>query len=235
MIQDQDIFLFYILYLYTYNPILTNRRWYWYYIECKWINYIYSTSSLPTSSTLYNFRAAAYGKLEQHDLSIQDCRKAVSIDPHYSKAYGRMGWVPGPESQVVGQDFRRRFGLCRAYTVGRSAIGRITVWGQTIWKPKYTSFGLKWTRLMLMYLVFVIYMVGRWQSNGRMGTWTFAHNGTARNYGSKSLSLHIYSVNPFCSLLLLQPGLILSKSLCRSRRCVYEGTWIGARQWKLSE
>lgn len=36
-------------------------------------------------------RAAAYCRLEQYDLAIQDCRTALSIDPKYSKAYGRMG------------------------------------------------------------------------------------------------------------------------------------------------
>lgn len=37
--------------------------------------------------------AAAYGKLDQHDLTIQDCRIALALDPQYAKAYARMGWV----------------------------------------------------------------------------------------------------------------------------------------------
>jgi len=36
-------------------------------------------------------RAAAYCKLDQYDLAIQDCRTALALDPGYSKAYGRMG------------------------------------------------------------------------------------------------------------------------------------------------
>ncbi|CAJ0960054.1 unnamed protein product, partial [Mesorhabditis belari] len=36
-------------------------------------------------------RAAAYCRLEQYDLAIQDCRTAIALDPNYSKAYGRMG------------------------------------------------------------------------------------------------------------------------------------------------
>jgi len=36
-------------------------------------------------------RAAAYCKLEQFDLAIQDCRTALALDASYSKAYGRMG------------------------------------------------------------------------------------------------------------------------------------------------
>uniref|UniRef100_A0A915PVY7 SGTA homodimerisation domain-containing protein n=1 Tax=Setaria digitata TaxID=48799 RepID=A0A915PVY7_9BILA len=36
-------------------------------------------------------KAAAYCRLEQYDLAIQDCRAALALDPKYSKAYGRMG------------------------------------------------------------------------------------------------------------------------------------------------
>ncbi|KAF7639444.1 hypothetical protein Mgra_00001120 [Meloidogyne graminicola] len=36
-------------------------------------------------------RAAAYCRLEQYDLAIQDCRTALALDPNYAKAYGRMG------------------------------------------------------------------------------------------------------------------------------------------------
>ncbi|CAI5443324.1 unnamed protein product [Caenorhabditis angaria] len=36
-------------------------------------------------------RAAAYCRLEQYDLAIQDCRTALALDSNYSKAWGRMG------------------------------------------------------------------------------------------------------------------------------------------------
>ncbi|KAL3994252.1 Tetratricopeptide repeat family protein [Acanthocheilonema viteae] len=36
-------------------------------------------------------RAAAYCRLEQYDMAVQDCRTALALDPKYSKAYGRMG------------------------------------------------------------------------------------------------------------------------------------------------
>jgi len=36
-------------------------------------------------------RAAAYCRMEQYDLAIQDCRTALALDPQYGKAYGRMG------------------------------------------------------------------------------------------------------------------------------------------------
>lgn len=36
-------------------------------------------------------RAAAYCRLEQYDLAIQDCRTALALDEKYAKAYGRLG------------------------------------------------------------------------------------------------------------------------------------------------
>lgn len=36
-------------------------------------------------------RAAAYSKLGNYAGAVQDCERAISIDPNYSKAYGRMG------------------------------------------------------------------------------------------------------------------------------------------------
>jgi tetratricopeptide (TPR) repeat protein len=39
-----------------------------------------------------NYRAAAYSKLNKHVKAIEDCEKALAIDPQYSKAYGRMGF-----------------------------------------------------------------------------------------------------------------------------------------------
>ncbi|KAG1703673.1 Small glutamine-rich tetratricopeptide repeat-containing protein alpha [Nymphon striatum] len=37
------------------------------------------------------YLAAAHNKLNNHDAAIVDCMKAITIDPTYSKAYGRMG------------------------------------------------------------------------------------------------------------------------------------------------
>lgn len=36
-------------------------------------------------------RAAAYSKLGNYAGAVQDCERAIGIDPNYSKAYGRMG------------------------------------------------------------------------------------------------------------------------------------------------
>lgn len=35
-------------------------------------------------------RAAAYTKLNQHSFALEDCKRAIEIDPNYSKAYARM-------------------------------------------------------------------------------------------------------------------------------------------------
>jgi len=59
-------------------------------------------------------RAAAYGKVEQHDLAIQDCRTALALDPQYAKAYGRMGLA-------LSAQFRYS-GACRNSLLKRAAI-----------------------------------------------------------------------------------------------------------------
>lgn len=40
---------------------------------------------------IFPYRAAAYGKIGEHQKAIEDCQKALSLDPNYGKAYGRMG------------------------------------------------------------------------------------------------------------------------------------------------
>lgn len=40
-------------------------------------------------------RAAAHSKLGNYAGAVQDCEQAISIDPNYSKAYGRMGYGAG--------------------------------------------------------------------------------------------------------------------------------------------
>ena len=40
-------------------------------------------------------RAAAHSKLNGHELALEDCKRAISYDPNYSKAYGRMGLAFG--------------------------------------------------------------------------------------------------------------------------------------------
>lgn len=44
-----------------------------------------------TNAVYYCNRAAAYTKIEDHMAAVADCKKALSIDEQYSKAYGRMG------------------------------------------------------------------------------------------------------------------------------------------------
>jgi small glutamine-rich tetratricopeptide repeat-containing protein alpha len=56
---------------------------------------------LVKSAVFFCNRAAAYSKLEQHDLSIQDCRAALALDPQYAKAYGRMGLALSAQSRYT--------------------------------------------------------------------------------------------------------------------------------------
>ncbi|MCL4133089.1 UNVERIFIED_CONTAM: hypothetical protein GTU68_058093, partial [Idotea baltica] len=44
-----------------------------------------------TNAVYYCNRAAAHSKLNNHLEAIEDCKKALQIEPQYSKAYGRMG------------------------------------------------------------------------------------------------------------------------------------------------
>ncbi|KRY72277.1 Protein arginine N-methyltransferase 6 [Trichinella pseudospiralis] len=41
--------------------------------------------------TFFCNRAAAFSKLEGHQLAVQDCLKAIQMDSNYGKAYGRLG------------------------------------------------------------------------------------------------------------------------------------------------
>ena len=37
--------------------------------------------------------AAAHNKLNNNDQALNDCFRSIEIDPNYSKAYGRLGYV----------------------------------------------------------------------------------------------------------------------------------------------
>lgn len=45
------------------------------------------------SAIYYCNRAAAYTSMENFEEALQDCKKAISFDPEYSKAYSRMGLI----------------------------------------------------------------------------------------------------------------------------------------------
>uniref|UniRef100_A0A8C6V8D7 Small glutamine rich tetratricopeptide repeat co-chaperone alpha n=1 Tax=Naja naja TaxID=35670 RepID=A0A8C6V8D7_NAJNA len=53
----------------------------------------------PSNAVYYCNRAAAYSKLGNYAGAVRDCERAISIDPKYSKAYGRMGYV-GPSTAL---------------------------------------------------------------------------------------------------------------------------------------
>merc|ERR1712193_37874 len=49
--------------------------------------------NVQESAIYYCNRAAAYTSLENYEEALQDCKKAISFEPDYSKAYSRMGLI----------------------------------------------------------------------------------------------------------------------------------------------
>ena len=45
----------------------------------------------PSNQVFYCNRAAAYSKMNNHYAAVEDCKRAIDMDPTYGKAYGRMG------------------------------------------------------------------------------------------------------------------------------------------------
>jgi small glutamine-rich tetratricopeptide repeat-containing protein alpha len=45
----------------------------------------------PNNPIYYGNRAAAYSHLGQHVKAIEDCKRAIALDPKYAKAYSRLG------------------------------------------------------------------------------------------------------------------------------------------------
>jgi small glutamine-rich tetratricopeptide repeat-containing protein alpha len=42
---------------------------------------------------VFSYRAAAHNKLNNNDQALSDCFRSIEIDPNYSKAYGRLGYI----------------------------------------------------------------------------------------------------------------------------------------------
>lgn len=52
----------------------------------------FSAIGLDSNNAVYFCnRAAAHSKLGNHQAAIEDCNRALELDPTYSKAYGRLG------------------------------------------------------------------------------------------------------------------------------------------------
>merc|ERR1711953_1427148 len=49
--------------------------------------------NVQESAFFYCNRAAAYTSIENYEEALQDCKKAISFEPDYSKAYSRMGLI----------------------------------------------------------------------------------------------------------------------------------------------
>ena len=43
------------------------------------------------NQVFYCNRAAAHSKMNNHYAAVEDCKRAIDMDPAYGKAYGRMG------------------------------------------------------------------------------------------------------------------------------------------------
>lgn len=63
---------------------------------CQCLQYV---AHLPGTDNLWKrvqhstciYRAAAFSKMNEHSKALDDCFEALTIDPKYSKAYGRKG------------------------------------------------------------------------------------------------------------------------------------------------
>nr|XP_043607899.1 small glutamine-rich tetratricopeptide repeat-containing protein [Erigeron canadensis] len=53
------------------------------------------------NAVYYCNRAAAYTQITQYTEAIQDCRKAIAIDPNYSKAYSRLGFIYNAQGKYL--------------------------------------------------------------------------------------------------------------------------------------
>jgi small glutamine-rich tetratricopeptide repeat-containing protein alpha len=48
---------------------------------------------LDANPVYYSNRAAAWGGLGEHSKAVEDAEKAIELDPKFSKAYSRLGYV----------------------------------------------------------------------------------------------------------------------------------------------
>jgi tetratricopeptide (TPR) repeat protein len=48
---------------------------------------------LDANPVYYSNRAAAWGGLGEHGKAVEDAEKAIELDPKFSKAYSRLGYV----------------------------------------------------------------------------------------------------------------------------------------------
>ena len=46
----------------------------------------------PSNQVFYCNRAAAHSKMNNHYAAVEDCKRAIDMEPNYGKAYGRMGY-----------------------------------------------------------------------------------------------------------------------------------------------
>lgn len=67
-------------------------------------------SVLTSCCILFLCRAAAHSEVGKFGEAIADCEKAIQIDPLYSKAYSRLGWVyhaQGRFQEAIDKGFQK--------------------------------------------------------------------------------------------------------------------------------
>ncbi|GAB4844180.1 hypothetical protein Ancab_037546 [Ancistrocladus abbreviatus] len=66
------------------------------------------------NAVFYCNRAAAYTQIHKYNEAIRDCRKAIEIDPNYSKAYSRLGlayYAQGNYNDAISKGFLKALEL----------------------------------------------------------------------------------------------------------------------------
>jgi tetratricopeptide (TPR) repeat protein len=101
----------------------------------------------PTNPIYYSNRAAAYSSKGDHLAAVGDAEEAIKVDPKFTKAYHRLGYVVvlaeyHPEAYISNQScsvlpwrFSRSCKRLRTWTQDRSKQCRPTIWTRKFPKP----------------------------------------------------------------------------------------------------
>ncbi|EEF48388.1 heat shock protein 70 (HSP70)-interacting protein, putative [Ricinus communis] len=76
--------------------------------------YSCAISLCENNAVYYCNRAAAYTQIHKYTEAIRDCLKSIEIDPHYSKAYSRLGlayYAQGNYRDAIDKGFRKALEL----------------------------------------------------------------------------------------------------------------------------
>jgi small glutamine-rich tetratricopeptide repeat-containing protein alpha len=76
--------------------------------------YTLAISFCNDNAIFYANRAAAHSEVSKFAEAIADCENAIRIDPKYSKAYSRLGWVyhaQGHFQEAIEKGFQKALNL----------------------------------------------------------------------------------------------------------------------------